>query len=34
MIQISPVHSGITESPEAVLDELFLKRVQLAGLNS
>jgi hypothetical protein len=27
MIQISPVHTGITESPEAVLDELFSRLI-------
>ena len=29
MIQISPVHSGLCESPEAVLDEIFRQMVLL-----
>jgi hypothetical protein len=28
MIQISPVHAGLCDSPDAVLDELFVKLVQ------
>jgi hypothetical protein len=30
MIQISPVHTGLCESPEGVLEELFAKLVELA----
>jgi hypothetical protein len=30
MIQISPVHAGLCESPDAVLDELFAKLVPAA----
>lgn len=29
MIQISPVHTGLCESPDEVLDELFAKLVRL-----
>ena len=31
MIQISPVHTGLTDSPEAVLEELFAKRVLITN---
>jgi len=31
MIQISPVHTGLTESPEAVLEELFARRVLITN---
>ena len=31
IIQISPVHAGLCESPDAVLDELFSKLVLHAG---
>jgi hypothetical protein len=34
VIQISPVHAGITESPEAALNELFKKRVQVSGIRT
>ena len=29
MIQVSPVHAGLCDSPERVLDELFCQMVQL-----
>jgi len=31
IIQVSPVHSGITEAPQAALDELFRRLVLMEG---
>jgi hypothetical protein len=30
MIQVSPVHAGLCDSPECALDELFLQMVKLS----